>query len=53
MFHVTGPYFTVGQLADIAQELDQKERELMLSMGVDTADVCVRSMFVVLNDLQS
>ena len=39
MHRVTGPYFTVGQLADIAHELDDKERELMLSMGTDTADV--------------
>ena len=36
---VTGPYFQVGLLADIAHELDEKERDLMLSMGVDTADV--------------
>ena len=41
-----GPYFTVGQLADIAHELDRKEKELMLSIGVDTTDVRARLRLV-------
>ena len=33
-----GPYFTEFDLAEIAQELDARERELMLAEGADTAD---------------
>ena len=33
-----GPYFDVELLSNIAQELDNRERELMMEMGVDTTD---------------
>jgi Josephin len=33
-----GPYWTDADLADIAHELDARERELMLSQGLDTDD---------------
>ena len=33
-----GPYFTAGDLADIAHELDERERNLMMEAGYHTAD---------------
>lgn len=33
-----GSYFTPGDLADIAQELDQQERQMMLELGAETND---------------
>lgn len=33
-----GPYFDDFDLAEIAHQLDARERELMLSEGTDTAD---------------
>ncbi len=33
-----GPYFTEGELAEIAHELDSRERALMFSAGTETAE---------------
>ena len=33
-----GPYFTAFDLADVAHELDAKERDLMLASGMDTEE---------------
>lgn len=33
-----GPYFSAGDLSDVAADLDKAERELMLSAGMDTAE---------------
>ena len=33
-----GPFFTAADLADIAHQLDAREREVMLSQGTETAD---------------
>lgn len=35
---VQGAYYTAADLAEIAQELDEKERQHMLSEGVNTPD---------------
>lgn len=35
---IQGPLFTTMGLATIAQELDARERQLMLEMGTETAD---------------